>query len=147
MSLETNQIASWADIQALYNAMNSAREQFSLATVTVPGNPGIMVNTSISSLNDQVNAMSSNKFLTNIAVTGVTVTPRGELIAVAPFTRISNTITTIQNTCAFDSFTFYTGNNGFQSFGFDSFNNSYRAFSYRTGRGCNFRSHNASRRS
>jgi hypothetical protein len=57
--------------------------------------------------------MSSNKFLTNIAVTGVTVTPRGELIAVAPFTRISNTITTIQNTCAFDSFTFYTGNNGF----------------------------------
>jgi hypothetical protein len=32
--------------------MNTAREKFSLATVTVPGNPGTMVNTSISSLND-----------------------------------------------------------------------------------------------
>ena len=130
MSLAKDQIASWADIQALYTAMNTARTKFSLSTVTVPSNPGTMVNTSISALNDQVNAMSSHKFLTNVAVTGVTVTARGELIAVSPFTRINTTINNIQNTCAFDSFTFYTSNNGFRSFSFFDFNNSFRSFRY-----------------
>jgi hypothetical protein len=113
MALSKDQVASWADIQALYNTMNAERTKFSLSTIAVPSNPGTMVTRSIADLNSQVNAMSSNKFLTNIAVTGITMPATGDLIAVSPFTRINNTLTNISNTCAFDSFTFNTNNHGF----------------------------------
>ena len=75
--------------------------------------------------------MSSNKYLKNVAVTGVTVPSTGTLVYPFEFTKISQTITNINNTCAFDSFDNCKGFNsfdnckGFNSFdsckGFDSF--------------------------
>ena len=104
MSLTRNQIASWADIQALYTAMNVARSKFSISTVNVPGNPGIFHPDNVSALNTLVNAMSSNSFLSDVAVTGVTVPRRSTPIEPNVFSKISQTITNIQNTCAHCSF-------------------------------------------
>jgi hypothetical protein len=139
MALSQGSVASWADIQSLYSALNTARTKFGFSTVTVPSNPGTMINTSVSNLNSLVNAMSSNKYLKNVAVTGVSVPARGDLIAVSPFSKISTTITRIQGTCAHDSFTFHTGN--FANDSFHAFNGSFRGFSYHGSRfGCNYRS-------
>jgi hypothetical protein len=40
MAISTGSKLSWADIQALYNSLNTARTKFGFSTVTVPSNPG-----------------------------------------------------------------------------------------------------------
>ena len=132
MAISTNNKLSWTDIQTLYNNLNTARTKFGFSTVTVPSNPGIAKPSQIETLNSYVNNMSSNKYLTNVAATGVTVPKVGTLIYPLEFTKIKTTIDKIQNTCAFDSFdssfhaSFYSSNNGF---GFNSSNNGFHVCS------------------
>ena len=140
MALSTGSPASWADIQAIYTAMNTARTQFGIPTVTVPSNPGSMVPNNVKALNDLVNAMSSNRYLTSVAVTGVTPPTAGTLISATPYTRISSTIRAIQDTCAFDSYRSFN-NRSFdshcdrRSFGFDSSRGGCSGFTYGGHRG------------
>jgi hypothetical protein len=86
MALSTGNSALWSDIQALYTRLNTERTRFSFTNVTVPSNPGTMVPANLKDLNDKVNEMSSNSFLTSVAVTNVTVPTTGTLIKADPFT-------------------------------------------------------------
>lgn len=134
MALSQGSAASWADIQAIYTAMNTARQKFSISTVTVPSNPGTMTPNNVTALNDLVNAMSSNRYLTSVARTGITPPTRGALIQADPYTRISSTIRTIQDTCAFDSFRDFRDFRSFDFRGFDGFCDN-RSFGFRSGDG------------
>lgn len=140
MALSAGSVASWADIQAIYTAMNTARKKFGISTVTVPSNPGSMVPNNVKALNDLVNAMSSNRYLTSVAKTGVTPPSSGNLISATPYTRISSTVSRIQDTCAFDSYRSFD-NRSFdshcnrRSFGFDSSRGGCTRFNYGGHRG------------
>lgn len=130
MAISTNNKLSWADIQTLYNRLNAARTKFGFSAVTVPSNPDIAKSSQVQTLNSYVNNMSNNKYLTDVAVTGVTVPSVGTLIYPLEFTKIKTTIDNIRNTCAFDSFdsSFNSSNN---SFGFDSsFNSNNNGFGF-----------------
>lgn len=134
MALSTGSLASWADIQAIYTAMNAARTKFSIATVTVPGSPGAMKPDNVKALNDLVNAMSSNRYLSSVARTGITPPSSGALIYADPFTQISSTIEAMQDTCAFDSFRDFRDFRSFDFRGFDGFCDN-RSFGFRSGDG------------
>lgn len=103
MALSTGNTAIWSDIQSLYTRLNTERTRFGFSTVTVPGNPGTMVPKNISDLNTKVNEMSSNGYLTSVAITNVTVPSSGTLIKANPYTQISDTITKISGVCPFCS--------------------------------------------
>lgn len=132
MSLTQFDYASWADIQALYTAMNTARKKFSISTVTVPSNPGEMIPQNVTALNTLVNNMSSNRYLTDVAVTGVTPPRAGQLIKPDVYTKISRTISRIQNTCAHDSYRSFgdCSDCDNRSFGFDSSDGGCTGFTY-----------------
>lgn len=132
MSLEYKSEATWEDIQELYTALNTARKKFSFNQIILPENPGEMVPEHITNLNTLVNSMSSNRYLTRVAVTGITPPTSGQLIKAEPYTTISNTIARIQRTCAFDSYRSFSDcsdcNN--RSFGFDSSDGGCTSFTY-----------------
>lgn len=121
MALSTGNTAIWSDIQSLYTRLNTERTRFGFSTVTVPGNPGAMVPKNISDLNTKVNEMSSNGYLTSVAITNVTVPSSGTLIKANPYTQISNTITKISGVCPFCSWGDFSCN-GYCSWGDDSCN-------------------------
>lgn len=121
MALSTGNTAIWSDIQSLYTRLNTERTRFGFSTVTVPGNPGTMVPKNISDLNTKVNEMSSNGYLTSVAITNVTVPSSGTLIKANPYTQISNTITKISGVCPFCSWGDFSCN-GYCSWGDDSCN-------------------------
>ena len=81
--------------------------------MAVPSIPsGSVKPNTISDLNTIVNNMSSNRFLTNVAKTSVTVPQTGSLIKPDEFSRISTTITNIANTCAHDASNYAFARNG-----------------------------------
>lgn len=121
MALSTGNTAIWSDIQSLYTRLNTQRTRFGFSTVTVPGNPGTMVPKNISDLNTKVNEMSSNGYLTSVAITNVTVPSSGTLIKANPYTQISDTITKISGVCPFCSWGDFSCN-GYCSWGDDSCN-------------------------
>ena len=103
MALSTGNTAIWSDIQSLYTRLNTERTRFGFSTVTVPNNPGTMVPQNIADLNTKVNEMSSNGYLTSVAITNVTIPSSGSLIKANPYTEISDTITKISEVCNFCS--------------------------------------------
>lgn len=121
MALSTGNTAIWSDIQSLYTRLNTERTRFGFSKVTVPGNPGTMVPKNISDLNTKVNEMSSNGYLTSVAITNVTVPSSGTLIKANPYTQISDTITKISGVCPFCSWGDFSCN-GYCSWGDDSCN-------------------------
>lgn len=125
MAFSTGYAAAWSDVQSLYTRLNTARQKFSMSTVSVPGNPGTMSPTQVTALKNAVEAMSSNQYVSSTANTGITVPAVGTLIYPDIFNSMSNTITNIQNKCVHNA-AFYTSNHGFGSFsnhGFSSFGN------------------------
>lgn len=103
MALSKNDRIQWADIQNLYNKLNTARQKFTIPTIAVPDNPGKIINTQVTDLSSQVDALSSNKYLVSIATTGVTAPSKGEVITPTDFSIISTTIDNIQNACIHDA--------------------------------------------
>ena len=75
--------------------MNTAREKFSIQTVTVPDSPGKTFPDSIIALNTLVNDMAAHKFLSNIAKTGVTPPSSRMRLDAQPFLDILATIQAI----------------------------------------------------
>ena len=123
MSLTQGSIASWSDIQTIYNNLNTARKKFSISTVSVPDNPGTMSPTQVTALKNAIEAMSSNKYVSTTANTGITVPAVGTLIYPDIFNSMSSTITKIQNKCIHNA-SFYTSNHGFGSNSNDTFHSS-----------------------
>ena len=122
MAFSTGSTASWSDVQSLYTRLNTARKKFSISTVSVPGNPGTMTPAQVTALKKAIEAMSSNKYVSDTAKTGITVPAAGTLIYPDIFKTMSTTITNIQNKCVHNA-SFYTNNHGFSSngnHGFDS---------------------------
>lgn len=140
MAFSTGSAAVWSDVQSLYTRLNTARQKFSIATVSVPGNPGTMSPTQVTALKNAIEAMSSNKYVSTTANTGITVPAVGTLIYPNIFNSMSNTITNIQNKCVHNA-AFYTSNHGFGSngnHGFDS--NSNNTFHSSSGKANSFSS-------
>ena len=127
MALSAGNKVVWSDIQTIYNNLNTARQHCSIATVTVPSNPGKTVPSTVQSLKDAIEACRSNSYVSRAGTwsTGVTVPSRGSLLYSDIFTRMSTTVENIRRTCMHNSANF-SGNNGFRSFGnhgFDSNSN------------------------
>ena len=127
MALSAGNKVVWSDIQTIYNNLNTARQHCSIATVTVPGNPGQTVPSTVQSLKDAIEACRSNSYVSSAGTwrTDVTVPSRGSLLYSDIFTRMSTTVENIRRTCMHNSANF-SGNNGFRSFGnhgFDSNSN------------------------
>ena len=140
MSLTQGSIASWSDIQTIYNNLNTARKKFSISTVSVPNNPGTMSPTQVTALKNAIEAMSSNKYVSSTANTGITVPAVGTLIYPDIFNSMSNTITKIQNKCIHNA-SFYTSNHGFGSNGNHGFgSNSNNTFHSSSGKANSFSS-------
>lgn len=132
MALQQEDKASWEDIQALYTAMNTARQKFSIKAVSIPENPGQITPENVTDLNTLVNNMSSNRYLTRVAVTGITPPTAGELIKPDVYTKISRTISRIQSTCAHDSHRDFgdCSDCNDRTFGYDSSDGGCTGFTY-----------------
>ena len=127
MALTSGQKASWSDILSLYSTLRTVRSQWGFSQPSDParGAGYTMEDTDVSSLNDLVNEMRSNAYLTNVANTGITVPSAGSIIQASFLTTINNTMTNIKNTNGANfSFGTNTSNNGFTTngtnFGFGS---------------------------
>ena len=122
MSVSSGQSATWANVTALYTALNTARSKWSFSAVTIPGNPGAIDNANISTLESYINAMQSNSKLKTVAVSNNTPT-EGTLIYPSTLNNIETVISNIQSTdnhnnnnsynAAGQGNTYYGGQNGF----------------------------------
>lgn len=132
MSLSTGNTVLWSDIQAIYNNLNSARAHLSWGAITVPGNPGLTVPSTVQALKDQIEACRSNAYVNAAGTwrTNITVPAAGTLLKADIFVRMNDTINAIKNTCLFNSANFgsnngfgsFSSNHGFGSNSFDTFN-------------------------
>ena len=142
MAFSKNNTVAWSDVQALYNNLNAAKTYIGQTTVTVPENPGLTAPATVTSLKNSIESCRSNKYIGDIALTGVTVPSAGSYLYPDIFNRMNDTITAIRNTCLHDSANF-TSNNSFGSFscrGFGSF--SMNMFHSRSG-SCSQSTHNS----
>ena len=122
MSVSSGSSAAWANVTALYTALNTARSKWSFSAVTIPSNPGAIDNANISTLESYINAMQSNSKLKSVAVSNNTPT-EGTLIYPSTLNNIETVISNIQNTnnhnnnnsynYATQGNTYFGGQNGF----------------------------------
>lgn len=132
MALTKGNKAQWSDIQNLYNKLNTARSKFSIAQVSVPANPGLFFGNQTTNLSSQVDAMKSNSYIGQTAVTGVTAPNRGEPISPEDFSIISSTIDKIQNTCAHDAAFNSSHRASNLTSNLSTYNSGHRSSNYRT---------------
>lgn len=140
MAIESKQLLSWADIQAIYTSLNQIREDFSMNTVNVPGKSGTVKNSDIQRIDTYINEMRSNRYIGDVAITGVTIPDRGTLIYPVELRRMSDTLVNIEQVCTFNSSFKANDCNGFNS----SFRSSHRSCnvfnsSFRAGFNASFR--------
>ena len=138
MALTRGNEAQWSDIQNLYNKLNTARSKFSITQVSVPANPGLLLGNQITNLSSQVDAMKSNSYIGQTAVTGVTAPNEGEPISPEDFLIISSTIDKIQGTCAHDA-AFHSGHRA-------TYNGGNRSTNYTTDDTADYIGHDGSHR-
>ena len=132
MALTKGNKAQWSDIQNLYNKLNTARSKFSITQVSVPANPGLFFGNQTTNLSSQVDAMKSNSYIGQTAVTGVTAPSKGEPISPEDFSIISSTIDKIQNTCAHDAAFNGTHRASNLTSNLSTYNSGYRSSNYTT---------------
>lgn len=120
MAFSAGNTVSWGDVQALYNNLNAAKSHIGQSAVSVPGNPGLTVPSTVTSLKDAIESCKSNGYVGNTALTGITVPSSGTLLYPDIFNRMSSTIDAIRNTCLHNGANF-SGNHGFGSFGCHGF--------------------------
>lgn len=123
MAFSAGNTVSWSDVQTLYNNLNAAKTHIGQSTVSVPGNPGFTVPSTVTNLKNAIESCKSNGYVGNTALTGITVPSSGALLYPDIFNKMNNTIAAIKNTCLHNGADF-SGNHGFGSFschGFGSF--------------------------
>lgn len=138
MSLTSGQKASWQDLLSLYATLRTVRSQWGFSQPSDPtrGVGSTIEDTDVSSLNNLVNEMRSNSYLSSVANTGITVPSAGSIIKASFLTTINNTMTNIKNTNGANfSFGTNTTNFGFSTNGtnFSFFSNGNFTFGTNTG--------------
>lgn len=132
MSLSSGQKASWEDIKAIYNDLNTQRTRFGFSTTTVPNEVGTNIEVNdVSSLKSLITAMRSNSYIAGAGLdfNSIHDVTRDTPIRVTPFTESNELISRISNVCPHDA-AFFAGNNGYNSSYFSSlvsFNSSYNS--------------------
>lgn len=128
MPISVSNILDWADIQAIYTNLNTAKTNFGQSKVSVPNyDSNIVLTTHLSNLVSQIEAMKSLSKIGANANVGVTIPSRGDIITTFEFSRAADVARRISEICNFDAFNaaHYTSCHGFNSHdgfdGFDSF--------------------------
>ena len=145
MSLTSGQKASWQDLLSLYATLRTVRSQWGFSQPSDPtrGVGSTIEDTDVSSLNNLVNEMRSNSYLSSVANTGITVPSAGSIIQASFLTTINNTMTNIKNTNGANfsffsngNFTFGTNTGNF-NFGTNTANNGFGTNTSNNGFGTN----------
>lgn len=102
--MQQGETIKWADVQNLYNKLNVSRNKWSLSSVAVPTNPGMVTNQPVSNLKTLIDSMSSISYLNSVAnSSNISLPSKGTLIQTIPFDLINQKIDDIQNTCQHNS--------------------------------------------
>ena len=121
MALTQGSIVSWDDLNSIYTNLSSTRTKFSFSACSNPVQRYSIVNNNpISNLKTLVNEMSSNRFLTTVAVSNIQIPTPGQLLMANFLSDLNITINNIKNVCPHDS-TNFSGFNG-SNFGFNGSN-------------------------
>lgn len=113
MSIKSKDKLSWNDIKNLYTLLNENYKKFSIPVVKIPEQyKKKVVPNDVQTLNTYVTNMTSNKYIKNVANTGVVIPETKTLIYPLEFGKIKTTLENINKVCPHDN-SFYTSNNGF----------------------------------
>ena len=125
MSIASNNLLSWSDIENIFINLNTQRERFNIDTVTVPANRNTLAKANLAdTIKDYIEDLSTNPYVGTTATISDEIPTVGELIEPLIFTRFSNVITRISEVCEYNS-SFYTTNNSHRG-SFYTTNNSHR---------------------
>ena len=98
MALTQGSIVSWDDLNSIYTNLSSARTKFSFSACSNPVQRYSIVNNNpISNLKTLVNEMSSNRFLTTVAVSNIQIPTPGQLLMANFLSDLNITINNIKN--------------------------------------------------
>lgn len=127
MPIQSNSPLNWSDIQDIYTNLRLTQEEFVLVQTPIPSYANsLALNTHLSDLVRQIEALQSQQKIGNQAITGVTAPNKGELITPIGFRRVADVAETLAGICNFDS-SFNSNNNGFDfRAGFDSSDDGFR---------------------
>ena len=149
MSIASNNLLSWSDIENIFTNLNTQRERFNINTVSTPNNKDTLSKANLAdTIKDYIEDLSTNSYVGTTAIISDEIPSIGELIEPFIFTRFSNVITRISEVCEYNS-SFYTTNNSHRG-SFYTTNNSHRGsfFTSNNGhRGSFFTSNNGHRSS
>ena len=131
MPIQSNSPLNWSDIQDIYTNLRLTQEEFVLVQTPIPSYANsLALNTHLSDLVKQIEALQSQPKIGNQAITGVTAPNKGELITPIGFRRVADVAETLAGICNFDS-SFNSNNNGFDFRA--SFNSNNNGFDFRAG--------------
>ena len=126
MSLTSNNLLAWSDIETIFSNLNTARKKFGFTTVSTPSNKNTLAKSEVaSSVERYIEDMQNNQYVRTVAVVNDAVPRVSELINPLIFTRMSTVISNVNNTCAFDA-SFKGSNNAHTQFS-SNFSHSQRS--------------------
>ena len=102
MALSAGSAAIWSDITNIYNRINTARNEHSMGSITVPSGQGtIMTVAQMNALKSAMDTLHNETHLRSVSITSVTVPSAGTLISPGFINTISSNITRLTGVCHF----------------------------------------------